>query len=77
MLRALHLLLPRILIGVSFFLFGFFVIGNALDLTARDIIGGLVAGAVGGVTMLLVILDKAFELRPEIRARLDAPTNPE
>jgi hypothetical protein len=72
MLLAIRLLLPRIIIGVSCFVLGFFVIAGALDLTSRDIISGLIAGAVGGLTMLLVVLDRSVELRSDVRARLDA-----
>ena len=40
-------------ISVSFYLFGFFIMVNALKLTDRDIAVGLIAGAVGGLTMLV------------------------
>jgi uncharacterized YccA/Bax inhibitor family protein len=43
-----------ITIGVSFFVFGFFIVANLLHLSERDIVIGLCSGAVGGVTMLLV-----------------------
>lgn len=72
MLLAIRLLLPRIIIGVSFYILGFFVVAGALDLTARDIVSGLIAGAVGGLTILLVVLDRSVELRHDVRARLDA-----
>ena len=41
-----------ITIGVSFFVFGFFVVANMLRLSEREILTGLVSGAIGGVTML-------------------------
>jgi hypothetical protein len=46
----------RIVMGVAFYLFGFFVVANALDLGNSEIIVGLVAGFIGGVTMLAAIL---------------------
>jgi hypothetical protein len=55
-----------ITIGVSFFVFGFFVVANLLKLTERDVLVGLISGAVGGVTML------ATSLSQERRARADA-----
>ncbi len=45
-----------IVIGVSFFIFGFFVMANVLDLTEREIVVGLCAGGIGGLTMLSVVL---------------------
>jgi hypothetical protein len=43
-----------ITIGVSFYVLGFFIVANFLHLSGRDVLIGLVSGAVGGVTMLLV-----------------------
>ena len=43
-------------IGVSFFVLGFFIVANLLHLSERDILIGLISGAVAGVTMLLVSL---------------------
>jgi uncharacterized YccA/Bax inhibitor family protein len=43
-----------ITIGVSFFVFGFFIVANLLHLSERDILIGLISGAIGGATMLLV-----------------------
>ena len=45
-----------ITIGVSFFVFGFFVVANLLNLSERDVLVGLVSGAIGGATMLAVSL---------------------
>ena len=45
-----------IVIAVTFFLFGFFVTAEALSLSLREIVIGLVAGAVAGVTTLMVLL---------------------
>jgi len=45
-----------ITIGVSFFVFGFFIAANILHLSEREILVGLISGAVGGVTMLAVTM---------------------
>ena len=46
----------RIVMGVAFYLFGFFVVANALDLADREIVVGLVAGFIGGLTMLAAVM---------------------
>jgi hypothetical protein len=56
MLQLLQRHAVRIVMGVAFYLFGFFVVANALDLDDRDIVIGLIAGLVGGLTMLLAVL---------------------
>jgi hypothetical protein len=45
-----------ITIGVSFFVFGFFIVANVLQLSEREVLAGLISGAVGGATMLAVSL---------------------
>ena len=45
-----------ITIGVSFYIFGFFVMANVLRLTDRDIVVGLIAGSVTGITILVSML---------------------
>jgi hypothetical protein len=45
-----------ITIGVSFYIFGFFVMVRTLGLTDHEIVIGLVCGAVGGLTTLAAIL---------------------
>ncbi len=45
-----------ITIGVSFFVFGFFVAANILHLSERDVLVGLISGGIGGFTMLLAAL---------------------
>lgn len=54
-----------ITVGVSFFVFGFFAVANLVKLTERDILVGLISGAIGGITML------ATSLSQERRARAD------
>jgi fluoride ion exporter CrcB/FEX len=56
MFRQLQNNTVPITIGVSFYLFGFFVMANALDLTDREIVIGLIAGAIGGLTTLVTAL---------------------
>jgi hypothetical protein len=66
-IRTYHV---RILIGVTFFLFGFFVIANALDMSLRDMMIGLGAGAICGAVMLVVAVGSSIELDPVLRKRL-------
>jgi hypothetical protein len=42
-----------ITIGVSFFVFGFFIVANVLGLSERDVVVGLMSGAACGLTMLV------------------------
>ena len=56
MLRQLQSHCVRIVMGVAFFLLGFFVVANALELADREIVIGLVAGLIGGVTMLVAVM---------------------
>jgi uncharacterized membrane protein len=45
-----------ITIGVSFFVFGFFIAATLLNLSERDVVVGLISGAVCGLTILAVSL---------------------
>ena len=45
-----------ITIGVAFFVFGFFIVANILNLSERDVVVGLISGGVGGATMLGVAI---------------------
>ena len=66
-----------ITIGVSFFVFGFFIVANLLKLSERDVLVGLISGAVGGVTMLAVSLAQERRSRHRFRpARLSPSTAP-
>jgi hypothetical protein len=60
----------RILIGVSFFLFGFFVVAQCLDLSLHDIFVGLLAGAIGGAVILVVAVAGSVDISADLRARL-------
>ena len=46
----------RIVTGVAFYLFGFFVVANALDLADHEIVIGLLAGFIGGLTTLVAVV---------------------
>ena len=70
MLKAPSPFAVRILIGVAFFLFGFFVIASALDLSVRDMMIGLIAGVVGGITMLVVAVGNSMSLPQSLKVRL-------
>ena len=48
-----------ITIGVAFFVFGFFIAANVLQLSERDVLVGLISGGIGGLTMLLASLVQA------------------
>ena len=63
----------RIVVGGRFFLFGFFITANALALADRDIVVGLLAGLVGGLTMLLAVMwqERMHEQLRTSFARLD------
>jgi hypothetical protein len=45
-----------IVISVLFFMFGSFVTAQALDMSLREIMIGLFAGAAGGIAMLVATL---------------------
>ncbi len=48
-----------ITIGVAFFVFGFFIAANLLRLSEREVVVGLISGAIGGLTMLVASLVQA------------------
>jgi hypothetical protein len=56
MLQQLQNHAVRIVMGVAFYLFGFFVVANTLDLDDREIVVGLIAGFIGGLTMLIAVI---------------------
>jgi hypothetical protein len=63
MLQQLQNHAVRIVMGVAFYLFGFFVVANALDLDDREIAVGLIAGFIGGVTMLVAVIRQERAVR--------------
>ena len=56
MIENLQKLAVPAAIAISFFLFGFFITADMLGLSLREIMVGLVAGTVGGVTTLIAVL---------------------
>ena len=68
-----------IAISTSFFIFGFFIAADLFDLSSDDLVAGLIAGAVAGITILLVTINSTFSLKPEIRRRLGwhSPPSPQ
>jgi hypothetical protein len=70
MLQQLQSHSVRIVTGVAFFLFGFFVMADVLDLQDREIVVGLLARLVGGLAMLIVVMRQerrlAYITRPTI-----------
>ncbi len=56
MLQQLRKLAVRIVMGVAFFIFGFFVVANALELAPHEIIVGLTAGGIAGITVLIAVI---------------------
>ena len=44
------------LLAVTFFIVGFFLVSNVLGLTEREIALGLIAGAAGGLSVLVAVL---------------------
>jgi len=45
-----------IVIAVAFYVTGFFAMANLLTLNGRDIVIGLFAGSIGGLTVLITVL---------------------
>ncbi|HEX9276925.1 MAG TPA: hypothetical protein VGA51_11095 [Casimicrobiaceae bacterium] len=45
-----------IVIAVAFYVSGFFAMANVLTLNNREIVLGLVAGTIGGLTVLIAVL---------------------
>lgn len=56
MLRRIQDLSIPIVIAVTFFLVGFFCVCNVVTLSDREIVLGLVAGAIGGLSVLGAVL---------------------
>jgi hypothetical protein len=69
MIKIIKIYQTRILIGVPFFLFGFLVVAQCLDLSLPEMFVGLLSGAVGGMVMLAVAVAGSLELNPALRAR--------
>ena len=62
MFHDIRKLTVPILITVSFFIFGFMVMADVLDMSLREIVIGVICGAIGGTTTLASVL---FQTRPD------------
>ena len=51
-----------IAVSLSFFAFGFVLAANAYDLTSQEVIIGLVAGAVCGITVLAIEIANSMRI---------------
>lgn len=58
MLRLLHLFAFQIAISTAFFIAAFLVAARALSLTGPQVLLGIVAGACGGLWVLVTVLWK-------------------
>jgi len=56
MLRQLHLLTIPTAISIAFFDATFFIIAHVFGFTGREIVLGVIAGAIGGIYVLLAVL---------------------
>ena len=54
MIRRLQQRSVPIVIAVTFYVTGFFTIANVLVLNGREVVIGLLAGAIGGLCMLII-----------------------
>jgi hypothetical protein len=59
-----------IAISLSFFAFGFVLGMRVFDLNYQEVITALIAGAVCGVTILIIEFHKSKKQLSEVRARL-------
>jgi mannose/fructose/N-acetylgalactosamine-specific phosphotransferase system component IID len=64
-----------IAISISFFTFGFAIGADVFDLTSEDGINALIAGAVCGMTVLMIEYSKSKKQHSEIVARLSQETD--
>ena len=59
-----------IAISLSFFGFGFSILGNMIELTSGEIWSGLLSGLACGVTVLLVTAATSSDIPARVRDRL-------
>ncbi len=59
MLRQLHLLTLPIAISIAYFDATFFTATDIFGLTSRDVLLGIIAGAAGGLTVLVAVLSQS------------------
>ena len=59
-----------IAISLSFFGFGFSILGNMIELTSGEIWSGLLSGLACGITVLLVTAATSSDIPAQVRDRL-------
>lgn len=64
MLRQLHLLTIPTAISIAFFDATFFIIARMFGFAGREIVLGVIAGAIGGVCVLAAVLWRGSGKRP-------------
>jgi len=64
MLRQLHLLTIPTAISIAFFDATFFIIAHVFGFSGREIVLGVIAGAVGGVYVLAAVLWRGWGREP-------------
>lgn len=70
MLKFLQNRAVIIAISMSFFGFGFSILGNMIELTTGEIWSGLLSGLACGITVLLVTAATASDIPARVRDRL-------
>ena len=65
MLRQLHQNTIPTAISIAFFEATFFIIARVLAFSGREIVLGVIAGAVGGICVLIAILWQGWATAPE------------
>jgi hypothetical protein len=64
MLRQLHLLTIPTAISIAFFDATFFIIARTFGFSGREIVLGVIAGAVGGIYVLVAVLWRGWGRSP-------------
>jgi hypothetical protein len=70
MLKFLQNRAVIIAISMSFFGFGFSILGNMIELTSGEIWSGLLSGLACGITVLLVTAATSSDIPARVRDRL-------
>jgi len=70
MLKFMQNRIVVIAISLSFFGFGFSILGNMIELTTGEIWSGLLSGLACGITVLLVTAATSSDLPAQVRDRL-------
>lgn len=68
MLRQLHQLTTPTAISIAFFEATFFIIARVLAFNRREIVLGVVAGAIGGICVLVAVLWQSWATGPKLVA---------